>query len=104
MTEVTLTHFLVIAALLFAIGIYGALTRKNVILILMSIELMFNAVNVNLVAFSKYVTPATFEGQIFTLFTIVVAACEVGLGLAIVLMLYKFRRSVTVDDFKAMKG
>ena len=89
---------LVLSALLFCLGIYGVLVRRNAILVLMSIELMLNAVNLNLVAFDSWVRDAMHSGQVFALFVITIAAAEVGLGLAIVLLLYRNRDSVQVDE------
>jgi NADH:ubiquinone oxidoreductase subunit K len=99
----TLTHFLVLAAILFSIGVFGALTRRNAIGILMSLELIFNAVNINLVAISRFVTPADIPGQIFTIFIIAVAAAESVLGLAIILAIYKKRATVNADEMNLMK-
>lgn len=95
--------FLILSALLFSIGIYGVLVRRNAVLILMSIELMLNAVNINLVAFSLYATPKVLTGQIFALFVITVAAAEIGVGLAIILLIYKNRESINVDEINIMK-
>ena len=93
-----LTYPLVLSALLFALGIYGVLVRRNGILVLMSIELMLNSVNLNLVAFDAWLRDALHSGQVFALFIITIAAAEVGLGLAIVLLLYRNRDSVQVDE------
>jgi NADH:ubiquinone oxidoreductase subunit K len=101
--EISLTHYLALAAILFGIGMFGVLTRRNAIGILMSIELMFNAVNINLVAFNRYVTPADFTGQIFSIFVIVVAAAEATVGLAIVLLIYRNFRDIFVDNINLMK-
>jgi NADH-quinone oxidoreductase subunit K len=95
---VHLVYPLVLSALLFCLGIYGVLVRRNAILVLMSIELMLNAVNLNLVAFDSWVRDAVHSGQVFALFVITIAAAEVGLGLAIVLLLYRNRDSVQVDE------
>lgn len=97
-----LNQFLLLAAVLFCIGVYGVLTRRNGVMVLMSIELILNAVNINLVAFGTYLSDAS--GQAFALFIIAVAAAEVGVGLAIVLMLYRNRRSIDVDNVDDMKG
>jgi NADH:ubiquinone oxidoreductase subunit K len=88
-------------AVLFSAGVYGVLARRNAVLVLMSIELMLNAVNVNLVAFSAYLRDIT--GQIFALFVITVAAAEIGIGLAIVILIYRNRESINVDDVNLMK-
>ncbi len=100
---VGLTHFLILSSMLFCVGIFGVMTRRNAIGILMSIELMFNAVNVNFVAFSKYVTPNDFVGQIFAVFVITVAAAEATVGLAIVLLIYRNFKGVNVDNINLMK-
>ncbi len=92
---------LLFSAGLFAIGIYGVLARRNAVLVLMSIELMLNAVNVNLVAFAQQLRDMT--GQVFALFVVTVAAAEVGVGLAIVILIYRNRETVNVDDIDLMK-
>ncbi len=97
-----LAQFLLLAAVLFSIGVYGVLARKNGVLVLMSIELILNAVNINLVAFGAL--NGDVSGQVFALFVITVAAAEVGVGLAIVLLIYRNRRSVDLDDVDLMKG
>ncbi|HEY1330680.1 MAG TPA: NADH-quinone oxidoreductase subunit NuoK [Actinomycetota bacterium] len=89
------------AAILFSAGIYGVLARRNAVLVLMSIELMLNAVNVNLVAFSQYLHQLT--GQIFALFVITVAAGEIGIGLAIVILIYRNRETIDVDEVDLLK-
>jgi NADH:ubiquinone oxidoreductase subunit K len=94
---------LVFAAILFAAGIYGVLARRNAVLVLMSIELMLNAVNVNLVAFSQSLRDAAFTGQIFALFVITVAAAEIGIGLAIVILIYRNRETIDVDKVNLLK-
>lgn len=101
--EIGLTHYLSLATILFAIGFFGVLTRRNAIGILMAIELMFNAVNINLVAFNRFITPTDFTGQVFAVFTIVIAAAEVTVGLAIVLLIYRNFRDVFVDNINLMK-
>ena len=97
-----LNQFLILSAFLFCTGIYGVLARKNAVLVLMSIELMLNAVNINLVAFSAF--RGNVSGQVFALFVITIAAAEVGVGLAIVLMLYRNRASIDLDQVDAMRG
>ncbi|SDO34893.1 NADH-quinone oxidoreductase subunit NuoK [Actinacidiphila guanduensis] len=87
----------VLAVLLFSIGLYGVLARRNAILVLMSVELMLNAVNINLVAFDRWLGDGLHTGQALTLFTITIAAAEIGLGLAIVLLVYRNRGSSDVD-------
>ncbi len=101
--EIGLGHFLSLAAILFGIGLFGALTRRNAIGLLMSVELMFNSVNINLVAFNHYITPTDFTGQVFAIFTIVIAAAEVTVGLAIVMLVYRNFRDVFVDNINLMK-
>ena len=100
---VPLWMYLVVAALLFCIGIYGVLARRNAVAILMSVELMLNAVNINLVAFWRYVTPLEMSGQAFAAFVFVVAAAEAAVGLAIIISVYRNRRSVIVDDVNLLK-
>ena len=105
-----LDHFLILSATLFCIGLYGALSRRNVITVLMSIEIMFNAVNLALVAFSKYVVPVGVEehlgrlltGQLFAMFIITVAAAEIALGLGIVIALYRNRETVDLSEANLM--
>ncbi|UFJ40153.1 NADH-quinone oxidoreductase subunit NuoK [Brevibacillus humidisoli] len=101
--EVSLPLYLLIALILFSIGLYGALTKRNAIVVLLSIELMLNAVNINLVAFAKYGLYASITGQIFTLFTMTVAAAEVAVGIAILISLYRNRDTVNVDEMDTMK-
>jgi NADH:ubiquinone oxidoreductase subunit K len=97
-----LNQFLILASVLFCIGVYGVLVRKNGVLVLMSIELILNSVNINLVAFGAY--NDDIGGQVFALFVIAVAAAEVGVGLAIVLLIYRNRRSIDVAKANLMKG
>ena len=97
-----LNQFLVLAAVLFCIGVYGVLARRNGVLVLMSVELMLNAVNINLVAFSAYLHAAA--GQVFALFVITIAAAEVGVGLAIVLVIFRNKASIDIDHVDLMKG
>lgn len=98
-----LNQFLVLAAALFAMGVYGLLVRRNIVLILLSVELMLNAVNINLVAFESYLVTPEAIGQVFAIFVITVAAAEVGIGLAIVLMIFRNRKSANVDDLSLMR-
>jgi NADH:ubiquinone oxidoreductase subunit K len=97
------SYFLVLSAALFSIGIYGVLARQNAVLVLLSIEIMLNAVNINLVAFSSMLGDAGVSGQVFALFVIAVAAAEVGIGLAIVILMFRNRQSVDVDEMSLMK-
>jgi NADH:ubiquinone oxidoreductase subunit K len=97
-----LNQFLLLGAVLFSIGVYGVLARRNGVLVLMSIELILNAVNINLIAFgARTGDPA---GQVFALFVIAIAAAEVGVGLAIVLLLYRNRQSIDLDEVSSMRG
>jgi NADH:ubiquinone oxidoreductase subunit K len=98
-----LIHYLILASILFCLGIFGLLTRRNAIGVLMSIELMFNAVNINFVAFSRYITPQYLTGQIFSIFVITIAAAEAAVGLAIVLLIYRNFRGIEVDKINFMK-
>jgi NADH:ubiquinone oxidoreductase subunit K len=97
-----LNEFLFLAAFLFSTGVYGVLAKKNAVLVLMSIELILNAVNINLLAFGAF--KDTITGQVFALFVIAVAAAEVGIGLAIVLLIYRNRHSIDLDQVDLMKG
>ena len=97
-----LNQFLLLGAILFSIGVYGVIARKNAVMVLMSIELILNAVNINLVAFSAM--NGSVSGQVFALFVIAVAAAEVGVGLAIVLAIFRNRRSIDLDTVDSMKG
>jgi NADH:ubiquinone oxidoreductase subunit K len=99
---VFVNQFLIFAALLFCIGVYGVLTRKNGVLVLMSIELILNAVNINMVVFGAL--NDDISGQVFALFIIAVAAAEVGVGLAIVLLIYRNRRSIDVSEANLLQG
>lgn len=95
-------QFLFLGAILFCIGVYGVLARRNGVLVLMSIELILNSVNINLVAFGQL--HKDVAGQVFALFIIAIAAAEVGVGLAMVLVLYRNRRSIDIDEVDLMKG
>jgi NAD(P)H-quinone oxidoreductase subunit 4L len=99
---VPVTQYVLLSAFLFCTGVYGVLARRNGVLVLMSIELMLNAVNINLVAFSAQLNDAA--GQVFALFVIAIAAAEVGVGLAIVLLIYRNRVGVNLDEIDLMKG
>ncbi len=98
-----LPSYLMMAAILFCLGLYGALTKRNAVIVLISIELMLNAVNLNLVAFSKYGVVPSLSGQIFSLFTITVAAAEVAVGIAILIALFRARGTVNVDEYDEMR-
>ncbi|HRN50895.1 MAG TPA: NADH-quinone oxidoreductase subunit NuoK [Anaerolineales bacterium] len=100
---IPLSWYLILAALLFCIGLYGVLARKNAVAILMSIELMLNAVNINLVAFWRYFTPQTIGGHVFAVIVFVVAAAEVAIGLALIISIYRRRKTVAADEINLMK-
>jgi NADH:ubiquinone oxidoreductase subunit K len=101
--DLKLIYFLIIGAVLFVIGLYGVITRRHLVHILLSIELILNAVLINLVAFSSFTTPEKMTGQMFAVFVIVVAACEVGVGLAIILSVYRKKKSVDVNNMNILK-
>jgi NADH:ubiquinone oxidoreductase subunit K len=101
--SIGLTHYLVLSAALFCIGLYGALTHRNAVIILMCIELMLNAVNISLIAFSSYVVPQLLTGQVFAIFVMVVAAAEIAVGLAIVLAIYRHFKNIDTNDINLMK-
>ncbi|HEX79255.1 MAG TPA: NADH-quinone oxidoreductase subunit NuoK [Dehalococcoidia bacterium] len=98
-----LEHFLILSSVLFAIGLYGALSRRSAVVILMSIEVMLGAVSIAMVAFSRYVVPALLTGQVFTIFIIVVAAAEATVGLAIIIAIYRRRETIDVTKIDLMK-
>ena len=100
---IRLPFLLFFGAVLFSCGVYGVLARRNAVLVLMSIELMLNAVNVNLVAFSQWLNQSLVTGQVFALFVITVAAAEVGIGLAIVILIYRNRETVNIDEVNLLR-
>ncbi len=100
---IPLSCYLILGAVLFGIGMFGVLTRRNAIAILMAVELMLNAVNVNFLAFSRYLPNSSLDGQVFAIFVITVAAAEAAVGLAIVLGLYRNFHTVNVDEINLMK-
>jgi NADH:ubiquinone oxidoreductase subunit K len=101
--SIGLEHYLILSTVLFAIGLYGALAKRNAVVILMCIEIMLNAVNIAMVAFSRFITPAALTGQIFAIFIIVVAAAEAAVGLAIVISIYRNRETIESTDIDLMK-
>ncbi|KOO37268.1 NADH-quinone oxidoreductase subunit NuoK [Priestia koreensis] len=103
MNEVSLSAYLILALILFCIGLYGALTKRNTVIVLISIELMLNAANLNFVAFSKYGVTPNITGQVFSLFTITIAAAEAAVGLAILISLYRNRKTINIDEIDSMK-
>ena len=102
-SSIPLSNFIVLSATLFSIGVYGVLARRNAVLILMSVELMLNAVSINMVAFAVYTAPSLFVGIIFAIFVITIAAAEVGLALAIVLRVFRNRGTANVDEISTLK-
>jgi NAD(P)H-quinone oxidoreductase subunit 4L len=100
---VGLEHYLILSAVLFSIGLYGALAKRNAIVILMSIELMLNGVNIAMVAFSRYIVPLLLTGQVFAIFVMVVAAAEVAVGLAIIISIYRHRETIDATKIDLMK-
>ena len=103
MFSVGLDQYLVLSAVLFCIGLFGVLTQRNVIKIIMCIEIMLNAVNISLIAFSQYVTPVILTGQLFAIFVMVVAAAEVAVGIAIIFAVYRNQESVDIENFNILK-
>lgn len=101
---VPLSWYLVVAAALFCIGLYGALARRNAIGVLMGIELMLNAANINLVAFWRYIRPQALSGQLFALFVMAVAAAEVAVGLALIIAIYRSRDTVNIEEVDLLRG
>lgn len=104
MSSVPASAFLALALILFCIGLFGALTKRNTIIVLISTELMLNAVNINLVTFSKYGVTPSITGQVFALFSMAVAAVEVAVGLAILISLYQNKKTVNIDEINSMKN
>ena len=101
--SIGLEHYLILSAVLFSIGLYGALAKRNAIVILMSIEIMLNAVNIAMVAFSRFITPTLLTGQVFAVFIMVVAAAEAAVGLAIIIAIYRHRDTIEATKINLMK-
>ena len=101
--SIGLEHYLILSAILFSIGLYGVLAKRNAIVILMSIEIMLNAVNITMVAFSRYIVPSLLTGQVFAIFIMVVAAAEAAVGLAIIIAIYRSRETIESIKFDLMK-
>jgi NADH-quinone oxidoreductase subunit K len=101
--SVGLEHYLILSVVLFSIGLYGVLAKRNAVVILMCIEIMLNAVNIALIAFSRFITPEALTGQIFAIFVMAVAAAEAAVGIAIIITIYRNRESISVDDFNITK-
>ena len=102
--SIGLTHYLLLAAMLFAIGMFGVLSKRNIIAVLMGIELMLNAGNITLVAFNRFMTVHDFTGQLMALFAIVVGVAEVAIGMALAFRIYRDRNTINVDELNRMKG
>lgn len=100
----SLFHFQLISAALFSVGLYGVLARRNAVLVLLAIELMLNAVSINFVAAAAFLDPQNFMGQVAALFVIALAAAEIGLALAIILRLHRYRSSVNIEEIDTLKG
>ncbi len=100
---IQLEHFIILSAVLFSIGLFGVLAKRNIVTMLMGVEIIFNAVNIAFVAFSRYVVPTLLTGQIFAIFVITVAAAEVALGLAIIIAIYRTRETVDATQIDLMK-
>ena len=98
-----LVHYLILSAAVFCIGLYGALAKRNAVVILMSIELMLNGVNITMVAFARFITPLAMTGQIFAIFIITVAAAEAAVGLAMVLAIFRYRGTIQIDQINLLK-
>ena len=98
-----LEHYLILSAILFSIGLYGALAKHNAIVILMSIEIMLSAINIALVAFSRYIVPIALTGQVFALFAMAVAAAETAVGLAIIIAIYRNKETIDANKIDLMK-
>lgn len=101
---ITVQHYLAVSAALFSLGVLGVLTRRNAVNVLMGIELILNSANINLVAFSRYASRPNMDGQLFAVFVIVIAAAEVAVALAIVLQLYRLKRTPNLDEATSLKG
>ena len=103
MNEITITHILFVSTTLFFIGVYGLFTRRNMITVLMSVELILNSVNINFVAFNKYLYPEKLDGVFFAIFVITIAAAEAAVGLAILLTIFRARATVDVDNLHLLQ-
>jgi NADH:ubiquinone oxidoreductase subunit K len=103
MTEITITHILFVSTALFFIGMYGLFTRRNMITMLMAIELILNSVNINFIAFNKYLYPGKLDGVFFVIFIITIAAAEAALAIAIIINLYRSHHSIDVEDASELK-
>ncbi|MDD3013899.1 MAG: NADH-quinone oxidoreductase subunit NuoK [Candidatus Gastranaerophilales bacterium] len=102
--EVGLTHFIILSAILFSIGILGLIVSRNIIKVLMSVEILLNAVNINFVAFANYTDLGELKGQVFAIFIMSIAAAEAAVGLALLIALYRNKPSVDVEDYDILNG
>jgi NADH:ubiquinone oxidoreductase subunit K len=102
-TKIPLEYFLIVATIMFFVGVYGFLTRRNLITILMSVELILNSVNINFVAFNRYLFPGQLQGHFFSIFIIAVAACEAAVAIAIILNIYRKFSNINVENVNEMK-
>ncbi|MFM2018913.1 MAG: NADH-quinone oxidoreductase subunit NuoK [Bacteroidota bacterium] len=103
MSDIGLGHFLIVSTMLFFIGVYGFMTRRNMITMLMSVELILNACNINFIAFNKFLFPNQLDGVFFTLFVIAIAAAEAAVAIAIIINLYRNRKSIDAEDADMMR-
>ena len=103
MSDIPISHILIVSTALFFIGMYGFFTRRNMITMLMAIELMLNSVNINFVAFNKYLFPENLDGLFFTIFIVTIAAAEAAVAIAIIINLYRSHKSIDVEDATEMK-
>ena len=101
---IPLSWYLILAAALFSIGFFGVLARRNAVAVLMGVELMLNAVNINMLAFWRYVKPEQMTGQIFAIFVLTVAAAEAAVGLALIISIYRTRKTINVDQIDLLQG
>jgi len=101
--SIGLEHYLILSVILFSIGLYGALSKRNAIVVLMCVEIMLNAVNIAMVAFSRYIVPELLTGQVFSIFIMVVAAAEAAVGLAIIIAIYRSRETIDTTEINLMK-
>ena len=104
MKKIAFIPALILSAVLFSIGLFGALSKRNAVVVMMCIEIMLNAVNIALVGFSRFITPTLLTGQVFAIFIMVVAAAEAAVGLAIIISIYRNRETVETTDIDSMKG
>ncbi len=101
---IPLSWFLIVGAGLFSLGLYGALARRNAVAVLMGVELLLNAVNINLIAFNRYIVPQQVTGQVFAIFVLAIAAAEAAVGLALIIAIYRSRDTVNLDEIDLLKG